>query len=303
MAEHLLPLVIVLVLNWNRREDTLRCLGSLRRMTYPNFRLLLVDNGSNDGTLAAVAARFPEVECITNGENLGFAAGCNVGLRHALAQGADFVFIANNDTTVAPDMLDELVIAAAPSDVGMVAPLIYYEAEPKRIWSAGAGRNPLTLEMRGNLRGQMDADTWPEVVEREYLVGCGLLIRRELIERVGLFDPRFFMYYEDLDLCLRARRAGSRLVLAPRARMWHRVAVSSGGADAPGERYWAARSSVEFFRKHVHGLRWLIVAPYRTGSAVKTTLRLLSQGKWEAARAYLRGLWDGWTADGEQHSG
>jgi hypothetical protein len=293
MADRKLPSVIVLVLNWNRCEDTLRCLESLRRMTYPNFRLLLVDNGSSDGTLAAVAARLPDVERIANAENLGFAAGCNVGLRHALARGADFVFIANNDTTVAPDLLDEVITAAVPPDVGMVAPLVYYEADPRRIWSAGAGRNPLTLEMSGNLRGQMDTDAWPEVVEREYLVGCGLLLKRQLMERIGLFDPRFFMYYEDLDLCLRARAAGFRVLLAPRAHMWHRVAVSSGGADAPGERYWAARSSVQFFRKHVRGLCWLIVVPYRTGSAVKTVLRLLSRGKWEAARAYLRGLWDG----------
>lgn len=297
MADRSPPFVMILVLNWNRCADTLRCLESLRRLTYPRFRVLLVDNGSSDGTLAAVAKRFPEVECIANSTNLGFAAGCNVGLRHALAQGADFVFIANNDTVVAPDLLTEVVIAASPADVGIVAPLVYYEADPQRIWSAGAGRNPLTLEMSGNLRGRIDKGVWPEVLEREYVVGCGLLLKRELLERVGLFDPRFFMYYEDLDLCLRARAAGFRILLAPRAHMWHRVAVSSGGADTPAERYWAARSSVQFFRKHVHGLRWLVVAPYRVGSAVKTVLRLLSQGRREGAWAYIRGLWDGWTAD------
>jgi len=303
MAEHSLPFVVVLVLAWNRREDTLRCLESLQRLTYPRYRLLLVDNGSNDGTLAAVAERFPEVKCIANPRNLGFAAGCNVGLRHALAQGADCVFIANNDTVVAPDLLDQVVAAAAPADVGMVAPLIYYEADPRRIWSAGAGRNPLTLEMSGNLRGRPDMDNWPDVIEREYLVGCGLLLKRELLERVGLFDPRFFMYYEDMDLCLRARAAGLRLLVAPRARMWHRVAVSSGGADAPAERYWMARASVQFFRKHVHGLRWLIVAPYRAGSAVKTVIRLVSRGRREAAQAYLRGLWDGWHMSGQGAAG
>lgn len=297
MADRLLPFVVVLVLNWNRCEDTLRCLESLRRLTYPRFRVVLVDNGSTDGTLATVAMYFPEVERIANPQNLGFAAGCNVGLRYALAQGAEFIFIANNDTIVAPDLLDEVVAAAEPADVGMVGPLIYYEADPKRIWSAGAKCNPLTLEMSGNLRGQIDKGNWPGVLEREYIVGCGLLLKRALLERVGLFDTRFFMYYEDLDLCLRARAAGFRILLAPRARMWHRVALSSGGPDTPAERYWAARSSVQFFRKHVHGLRWLIVAPYRVGSAVKTMIRLLSRGRWRAAWAYLRGLWDGWTTD------
>lgn len=286
------PLVYAVVLNWNRREDTLGCLESLTRVDYPNLRLLVVDNGSSDGTPEAVSCQFPDVGLIVNDRNLGFAAGCNVGIRYALDRGADHVLLLNNDTLVDPAVVDHLVSLAGP-DVGMVAPKIYYAAEPTRLWSIGGMRHPLTIEKTGDACGQVDAGQWEDVLERDYFVGCVLLISRRLLTEVGLFDERFFMYYEDSDLSLRARRAGFRLLLSPQAKVWHKVAVSSGGSDSPNERYLMARSSVLFFCKHVRGLRWLIVLPYRTGSAVKTMLRLLWNGRGQSAWAYLRGLRDG----------
>lgn len=287
-----LPLVYAMTLSWNRRDETLACLASLKGLSYPNKRLLLVDNGSSDGTPEAVGSRIGDVQIILNEKNLGFAAGCNVGLRYALKQGADHVFLVNNDTEVDSGALGHLTELTAP-DVGMVAPKIYYAEAPDRVWSVGGECHPWTLEKIGDARGQVDNGQWNQVLERDYFVGCALLLSRRLLTDVGLFDERFFMYYEDSDLSLRARNAGFRLLLAPKAQVWHKVATSSGGTDSPNERYWMARSSVLFFHKHVKGLRWSIVMPYRTASALKTTLRLMSNGKAPAARAYLRGLWDG----------
>ena len=287
------PLVYVVTLNWNRREDTLTCLHSLQQLAYPAYRLLVIDNGSSDGSVEAIRREFPAAEVLVNEHNLGFAAGANIGLRHALSQGADFVFLVNNDTTVDPRALHELVRAAHASDVGMAAPMIYFDSDPAVIWSVGGGWNPLLLEMTGGHGRGPDDGRWSEVVERPVLVGCGLLLRRELLEEVGLFDERFFMYYEDSDLCLRARSAGFRLILVPAAKMWHKVATSSGGSDSPSERYQMARSSVLFFRKQAHPWQWPFIVPYRTASAVKTVTRLLLHRRADAARAYLRGLRDG----------
>jgi GT2 family glycosyltransferase len=288
-----LPLVYVIVLAWNHCPETVTCLASLTRLNYPNKRILLVDNGSQDGTPQVVAALFPNVEILMNEKNLGFAAGCNVGLRYALEQGADFMFLVNNDTEVSPDALDHLVASMRP-DVGMAAPKIYYAYTLQPIiWSVGGKCHPITLEKIGDARGQIDRGQWDQIIERDYLAGCALLISRKLLETVGLFDERFFMYYEDSDLSLRARRKGFTLLLVPSAHVWHKVALSSGGSNTPNERYWMARSSVWFFYKHVKGLRWLIVVPYRTGSAIKTLLRLLWRKRGDAACAYFRGLWDG----------
>lgn len=287
------PLVYAITLNWNRREDTLACLASLRQLTYEPLRLLLVDNGSTDGTPAAVAAQYPDVEQLCLPENLGFGAGMNRGIRRALEAGASFVFLVNNDTEVAADALEWLV-AACEGDVGMVAPKIYYHAAPRTIWSLGGKRHPLTYEMFDQQRDVVDTGQFETVLARDYLVGCALLIRRSLLESVGLFDERFFMYYEDVDLSLRGRLAGWQLAVEPRARLWHKVAVSSGGSDSPNERYWMARSSVLFFARHVRGWRrWLVVLPYRTLSALRTSWRLLRRGRRHAFSAYWRGLRDG----------
>lgn len=286
--------VDVIVLTWNRRQDTLDCLESLSRLTYPNYRVVVVDNGSSDGTAESIAAQYPDVELIVNDHNLGFAGGFNVGLRQALKQGTDFMLVLNNDTIVEANLLDELMAQATSPDVGLLSPKIYYFSEPQRIWSVGGDCHSVTYEMTHKGDGQIDQGQWSHVIERDFLAGCALLMKREMLEKIGLFDTGFQpAYYEDIDLCLRARRSGFRLLLVPRAKLWHRVALSSGGTDSPQERYLMARHSVRYFRKYVRGWRWFIVVPYRLGSAGKTTLRLARQGRWDSMVAYWRGLRDG----------
>jgi GT2 family glycosyltransferase len=290
-----MPFLYVVILAWNRCDETLACLDSLMQSTYTGFRTLVVDNGSTDGTPTAIRAAFPQVEVIEIGQNKGFAGGANIGLRHVLEAGADHVLLVNNDTVMHPQMLEHLMAHTGP-DVGMLSPLIYYAGMPDVIWSAGALRHPLTLERIKDMHGQHDDGHWPQTVERDFLPGCAALIARSALEAVELFDERFFMYYEDHDWCLRAQRAGFRLLLVPQAKIWHKVAISSGGRDSPAERYAMARSSVLFFRKYTRGWRWLIIGPYRLGSAVKTTLRLLFRRRIKAAKAYWRGLQDGLAA-------
>ena len=284
------PLVYVITLNWNRLDDTLKCLESLEQLKYPNYRLLVVDNGSTDQSPEKIRDIFPSVEQILNRENLGFAAGFNQGLQFALKQNAEYILILNNDTFVQPDMLELLIQSMEAEDVGVVSPLIFYANAPDKIWSAGAGRNRWTLELKEN-HGRHQK--FSEITEREFLSGCGMLIKATILERVGLFDERFFMYYEDLDFALRIRQAGFRMLLVPKAQMWHAVSQSSEGSDSPNERYWMGRSSVLFFRKHIRRWRWLYIFPWRLGSTVKTIILLWSQGKTEAAQAYLRGSWEG----------
>lgn len=288
-----LPLVYIVTLHWNRLDDTLAFLTSASQLTYAHYRILVVDNGSVNDSTSEITARFSDVQQIVNERNLGFAAGANVGIRYALVRGADFVFLLNNDTLIAPDALDLLVDAALAQDVGLAAPKILHTGDPQRIWSVGGWRNRVTLEIASHRRGEPDVALYESPFEVDFVTACGMLMKRQCLEEIGLFDERFFMYYEDSDYCLRARAAGYRLLVVPRARMWHYVAASIGGSDSPGERYHMALSSVLFFKKHVRGWRWPIVAPYRTGSAIRTAVRLLAAGRSRSAWAYLRGLRDG----------
>ena len=290
--------VFAVTLNWNRPQDTLLCLASLQAQSYPALRLVVVDNGSTDDSVAQIRAAFPDVAVIENGRNAGFAGGMNPGIRYALEQGADYVFALNNDTTLDPQairLLVERLEHQAPGErLGLVAPLIYYHAEPTRVWSLGGHLHPLTLEVTEQGRGQIDNGQWGAWFACDFVAGCAMLVPRHVWQEVGLFDEGFFMYYEDVDFCLRLRRAGYGLGTLTAAKMWHKVSLSSGGADSPNERYWMARSSVRYFGKYTRGAQWLAVGAWRLGSALRTTWRLWRGGKPAALKAYWAGLRDGW---------
>ena len=291
------PSIFAVIITWNQRDETLDCLASLRRATHPNLRLIVVDNGSNDGTAEAIRTEYPAAEILHNGTNRGFAAAVNQGTRHALARGAEFVFWLNNDTVVEPEALAALLAEAGRERAGILIPLITYFDQPQVVWSAGAGLNPLTLEIRANTLGAIDRGQWQEVLDRQHATACASLIPRATLDKVGLLDERFFYYYDDADYSLRVIRAGLRILFVPQARVQHKVARASGGVDTTYHRYWMGRSSVIYFRKHVRGWRWAIVAPYRLASAVRTTARLVLRCKGATAAAYLRGLRDGMRTD------
>jgi GT2 family glycosyltransferase len=286
------PLVATVVPSWNRRADTLACLASLERLATPGFdhRAVLVDNGSADGTVAEVAARFPEVSCLALGENLGFARAVNVGIRAALAAGADWVMLLNNDTVVDPDLLLRLLgeVADRP-DVGLAAPTVYYFDRPDRVWPSAGRRRALTL-------APFDTTAQPPVTgsyDIDWATGCCLLIRRAVVDEVGLLDERYHFFYEDHDYCLRSRAAGWRIVHVPAARVWHRVSASAGQGTAL-QLYLLGRASVPFYWRHTRGLQRAAMLPYRAGSLLRTTTRCLAAGRPDAARAYARGLLHGW---------
>ena len=142
-------------------------------------------------------------------------------------------------------MVEKLVESIRPV-AGVVFPKIYYYDDPLRIWSVGAQRQFLTLEMTDKATGQLDRGQWEDVQERDYGTGCALLVQREVFVKVGLFDERYFAYYEDLDFSFRVKEAGFRMTLAPAAHLWHKVALTSGGLDSPLERYLMAKGSVLF---------------------------------------------------------
>ena len=284
------PLVYIIVVNWNLRQVTLDCLNSLMQLQYPNFRIVVVDNNSQDGSPQAIAKRFPDVEHILNNKNTGSTAGYNAGFRHALATGAQYAFLINNDTTIAPDCLDLLVDACAPSDIGMVSPLVYYASAPDQVWSAGGMRNKLNLEVTGNHgRGEVHQ----QIRDREFVTSCALLVKRDVLENVGLMDEVFFVYQEESDYCYRVRMAEYRILLVPQAKVWHKVSLSSGGSKSPFTRYSTAKNSVIFFRKHAQPWQWFFIIPWRAGSAIRATWQMVKTKNWPAFWAYWRGLKDG----------
>jgi GT2 family glycosyltransferase len=285
-------LVVAVVLNWNGKQDTLECLETLNHQSYPNLRIILVDNHSTDGSPKAVSEHYPDVELIINPEDYGFGRGLNVGIRRGLLLGADFIFTVSNDTLVEKDCIQNLLKSANP-ETGLLAPMIYYAQQPNVIWALGGQTNRWNLEKQSPWDNQLDQGGWPEVIDQDFVTGCALLFPRSTLEDVGGFDEKIFMYYEDSDLCMRIRKAGRKILVVPSAKMWHKVAASSGGIETPTERYWMARSSIYFFKKHARGIQIPIVILWRAGSALRTTFRLARMKKWHSLKSYWLGLYDG----------
>lgn len=284
-----LPEVWVIILNWNRPDDTVACVRSLQALSFPAFRLLIVDNGSGDNSVD-VFRNLTGIELLATGENLGYAGGMNRGIEYALGQGADFTLLLNNDVFVAEDMLTHLVEAmVSTNDLGVASPLIFYADEPDKVWFSGMTFTDRLYVVRRGLHLKEPLDPIAVV---DFVSGCAMLVRREVWEQVGLFDERFFMYYEDLDLALRVRRSGYKLACVTQAKMWHALSVSTGGKDSPMKQYYQVRSMLAFARKHTRGpVRWANIG-IRLAHATFLALKNLVRGRLDlqAVRLYLKGI-------------
>ncbi|MFO7698191.1 MAG: glycosyltransferase family 2 protein [Anaerolineae bacterium] len=214
------PAVTAIVLNWNNAPDTLGCLASLAQQD-TTHRVLVVDNGSTDDSVARIAAAFPAVVILQTGANLGYAGGNNAGIRKALQDDADYLFVLNNDVTLAADCLSALVDAAQSQPrVGVVGGIVYDLEAPQRIQSAGMHLNAIGDSVhRGE--GQQEAGQFAAVDEVDAVKGCAMLVSREAIAAAGVLDERYFMYLEEVDWCQRIRRAGYAVLFAPAAHIWH----------------------------------------------------------------------------------
>ena len=282
----------VIVLNWKRPVEILDCLASITAQDYPVFEVVVVDNGSNNGSVAEIRRRFPSVEVVENGRNIGFAAGSNVGIETVLGRGADYVLLLNDDTRSAPDLLARLTeVGESDSSIGVLGPTIYYDQPSNVIWSAGGMIDKLGDPAHLSI-GETDhawADTSRDV---DYVTGCALLIKRGVVDRVGRLDPRFFAYWEEAEFCGRARALGFRVVHVPQARVWHRL--------LPGERelspdylYLMTRNRLLYLRCMGAGPLPILIAVVRTLKTVASwSLRTKHRERRPYTGALLRGVWD-----------
>lgn len=281
------PMVAVVV-NWNLPDETRTCLESLRAADGNVPAISLVDNGSTDDSVAIFQQCYPEVDLITLPENRGYAAANNIGIKHALDKGAEWVLLVNNDVILAHDAPSGLIQGVTRGGYDIVMPRIDVLGT-ETLWHVGAVRrrwNPLPRP----LTVEDIADGAPKDVD--YAVGCVLLIHRRVFERIGLLDEQYFVYYEDLDFCTRAAKAGFRIGSVPSARAWHHVSASSRN-DTPRRAYlitrqrtlWCRSQGVGFaagvwWLAHIHGLwRGLL------GGLLRRDHRLI--------RAIISGLSDG----------
>ncbi len=286
------PLVYAIVLNMNGRELLAETLDSVLKMTYTNLRIVVVDNGSGDGSQQMVRERFPGVVLIENGTNLGFGGGNNVGMRYALQHSAEWIILLNNDIAVDPSMLTELMdVAVSDARIGVLSPKIYYFTEGKKIWYAGGKVNFWTgiISHRG-LR-QADRSQFDMTEDTEYITGCAFLARAEALARVGLFDPAYHpIYSEDADLSERIRRAGYRLVYVAPALLWHKVSAFSGGGLTPFKTQLKVEHNLIFFKRYARWYHWCTIPFCVGGMTLVFVVKELLKGNFGVIAALGRGF-------------
>ncbi|MBN2002113.1 MAG: glycosyltransferase family 2 protein [Anaerolineae bacterium] len=281
-----MPLVVIIIVNWNHSDDTIACLRSLQDITYLNYRTIVVDNGSTDSSVKDIQGAFSDIAIIKNSENLGFARAVNAGIKTAITWNTKYVLLLNNDTVVAPDFLDFLVAYCEHHpDVGLAGTTVYYFGTETHFSSGGWANRFLPLLSKDFTPQDIDLK---EPKELDYIWGQAVLIRRSVIEKVGNFDPVFFMYYEDCDFCRRAAAAGFKLLYVPQARIWHKIGFSMVKQEWKRWRY-KIRSMLYFYRKYsVWGWPQAVLQTCLTLSGV--AIREAIRGNWRWV-SYPLGSW------------
>lgn len=243
------PKVFAIIVNFNGKEYISHCLKSFRQLSVENFKIIVVDNNSTDGSVEMIRRQFTKVGVIQNKINVGYAGGANKGVKLALQESADYVLLLNNDTVFDKNFLSTLLeVSGKKLKVGILGPKIYFYDNPKKIWFAGGiiDRKRFT----GSHIGYKEKDNgqYNDPREVDFITGCTMFIRREVFEKVGFFDRRYFMYYEDVDFCVRAKRAGFKIVFVPQSVLYHKIAKEK--ENSPLMSYLLARNHFLFLEKN-----------------------------------------------------
>lgn len=284
------PKVAALVINYNGRDVTLEALKSLTCMNYPNYDVIVVDNGSSDGSPEAVTEAYPYLKQVVVEKNEGYARGMNEGLRWTLAQDYDYVLMLNNDIEVEPEMLTLLVEACeADETIGVAGPKCYYYWDRERIWSAGGDLRFGEAATRERGMGEVDRGQYDRDEEVGYINGAAMLVPMSVLRKVGLWNPLYHLANEDADWTMRMRACGYRSWYVHEAILWHMVSHTTGNYT-PGRTFATGRGMAIFVRSYGGPWQWLSFVTRMAVALPLAFLRELPKGNQGAVVAKLRGV-------------
>lgn len=290
-----LPFVIIIILNWNNASDSINCLTSLQNLDYGNYDVVLIDNASTDDSVEQIRACYPNIKIVESSSNLGVGGGRNIGIDLVLEQVSDhpekapeYIVFLDNDTETDRGFLSELVtVAQAGPEIGVLGCKVYYMDKPNRIWAAGGK----LFFYRGTaaLRGMDEQDVKQYDIQEEidFAVGCAFMVSREALLNVGKFDSIFGIYWgEEIDWCIRAKKAGYLIVYVPHAKIFHRTSRTT-----PGANYWQqkARNLFILMRRYASKKEWLIFMLSFPLIFLRAVWRQIQRGRFKNILHLIRG--------------
>lgn len=288
-----------LITIWYRATaaDINRFVLSLKLLEYPHLQLIFVIHEQTNDDIDRLRALVPQAQIILSGDNLGTAAGWNLGVRYLLKAGVKYIGICNVDVKPHPQYLAHLVeILEQDRSIGAAVPLLLYSDEPQKVQAYGASINPRTGLGRHDYDGVTNLSILPTLRDVDYLDGGTMVVRAEVFRQVGEFDEALFMYCEDSDMSLRIQQAGYRTVAVRDSRVWHYHRENRGGIIPPYEVFYITRNQLYFVRKHHGGQMWLWAGCRAMCSLPRRLLFYLRRGQWSQAWAYVCGIWCGMAA-------
>jgi GT2 family glycosyltransferase len=286
------PPVSVVILNWNGLPYVITCLEHVLASDYPNFSVIVIDNGSTDGSDGAIEEQFPCVTLRRTKTNLGYAVGNNIGIRESLSRRYDYILLLNNDTEIAPDMISQAVSALVENpNAGIAGARIHLLDDPDRLWAVGGVFKPCWIRTFGI--NEINSGQYDDI-DVDYVFGCGMLIQSEVFRQVGLLDTRFFFYFEDIDLCLRAKKGGFEVIWVPQAKMRHKNRINAQSASSFNI-YHYERSRFLFYCKHLHRVDKLCFLIAQAPHLVSSTWQYMREGHsliagWHVTHAMISAL-------------
>jgi GT2 family glycosyltransferase len=294
------PLVYIVVLNWNGHHETLRCIDALEQQSYPNFRILVIDNGSTDGSADRLTELGDRITLTVSPENLGYAGGNNLAMRGAFDSGADYVWLFNSDAVAAPDTLSRIVaVCEADCGIGLASPVI--REEDDRVQFAGRTFD-LTVPDTTSTDDVAEARAWQkDQPDRMALTGTAMLVSRALYERVGGLDESLFAYWEDTDYSIRSASAGFRNMVVFDTAIFHpgKPTIASPGSVKPHYYYFMARNELLLWRKCCPRMKFLKSAVWVLRHRLLQIERM--PGNTVGIDAILTGVWHGWLGVGGKY--
>ncbi|AYD39334.1 glycosyltransferase family 2 protein [Clostridium fermenticellae] len=245
-----MPLIYIILINYNGYKDTIECVNSLKKINYNNYRVLIVDNASMNDSLEILKRTLKDCIIIESKKNLGFAGGNNLAIKYALDNNADYILLLNNDTLVEHNFLENMLCSfSKDSSIGLVGCKIMYYPERNIIWYGGGYVDWFKFTGIHYEMGKADVKCDAEK-EINFMTGCSMLIKRDVFEKVGLLSEEYFMYYEDVDFCVRVNDAGYKIWYNPNAVIYHKIGLSAGGEESPFSIKWCTRNRILFMNKY-----------------------------------------------------
>jgi GT2 family glycosyltransferase len=285
------PKVSIIILNYKTPDDTIECIESLKKIEYANYSVLIVDNHSNDGSVSKLKNKYPEIQIIENNENLGFAQGNNIAIQKSLESSPEYILLLNNDTLVDKCFLSHLVNELEKNETAVLAgPVILYAEKRDTIWSAGGTISWWRPRNIGENESIKSFDF--NKTQLSHLSGCCILIKCRYLSETGLFDPGYFLYNEDTDLCLRVKAAGFQLLLVKDSKIWHKVGASSGSGLSAVSKYYGTRNRFLLLNKHAKLSGKLFFYFALLPLLILKNIYILSN-KPKALKAFVYGVLDG----------